>query len=143
MLTLGTGDLVAVAKAVRAVDPDGDHVTPVAVVAPSGQGDTTTVGVVPERLPPDRACGRESTSASLAWDRLTAPTVPPLVLTGTRVTYHLDAPAFDVVTPAVRPAPTALALALRVVRADGVASTPSPWASCRTDGVVARPGGDA
>ncbi len=49
--------------------------------------------------------------------------MPPLVLTGTRVTYHLEAPAFDVVTPAVRPAPTALALALRVVRADGSVDT--------------------
>ena len=121
VLTLGTGDLAAVAKAVRAVDPAGDHVTPVALVAPNGQG-TTTVGVVPSAfrriaLWPGVDVG------SLAWDRLTAPTVPPLVLTGTHVTYHLDAPAFDVVTPAVRPAPTSLALAVRVVRADGSVDT--------------------
>ena len=74
---------------------------------PTAQGGTTTVGVDPgafRRI----ALWPGVDVGSLAWDRLTAPTVPPLVLTGTRVTYHVEAPAFDVVTPAVRPAPTGL-----------------------------------
>ena len=66
-----------------------DHVTPVAVVAPSGQG-TTTVGVVPSAfrriaLWPGVDVG------SLAWNRLTAPTAPPLVLTTAQADSFLAA----------------------------------------------------
>ena len=48
VLSLNSVDLVAVTEAVRAVDPGGEHVTPVAVVSPTGQGGTTTVAVVPD-----------------------------------------------------------------------------------------------
>ena len=37
VLTLNSVDLAAVTEAVRAVDPGGEHLTPVAVVAPGGQ----------------------------------------------------------------------------------------------------------
>ena len=118
VLTLNSVDLGAVTEAVRAVDPDGEHVTPVAVVSPGGQGGATTVGVDPDAfrrialwpgVPVD----------TLAWDRLTAPTAPPLLLTGTRVAYHLEASAISVVTPAIQQPPTSLALGFRVVRPDG------------------------
>jgi hypothetical protein len=122
VLTLGSADLTAVTAALRAVDPAGEHVTPVAVVAPTSQGGTTTVGVVPSEFR-RVAVWPGVEVGSLAWDRLTAPTVPPLVLTGTRVTYHVEAPGFTVVTPAIRAAPTALSLALQVVRPDGTVDT--------------------
>ncbi len=118
VLTLNSVDLEAVTEAVRAVDPHGEHVTPVAVVSPGGQGGATTVGVDPDAfrrialwpgVPVD----------TLAWDRLTAPTAPPLLLTGTRVAYHLEASAISVVTPAIQQPPTSLALGFRVVRPDG------------------------
>jgi hypothetical protein len=122
VLTLGSADLAAVTAALRTVDPGAAHVTPVALVSPGGQGGTTTVGVVPD------AFGRLAlwpgvSVGSIAWDKLTAPTVPPLVLKGTRVTFHVSAPGFEVVTPAIRPAPDSLSLALRVVRSDGIVDT--------------------
>jgi hypothetical protein len=122
VLTLGSADLAAVTAALRTVDPAATHVTPVALVAPGGQGGTTTVGIVPDafrRL----ALWPGVTVGNIAWDKLTAPTVPPLLLKGTRVTYHVAAPGFEVVTPAIRPAPDSLSLALRVVRADGSVDT--------------------
>ena len=77
----------------------------------------------PERLPPDRlVAGSGRRLAGLGPARRRRPcrrwssAVPD-------VTYHVDAPAFDVVTPAVRPAPTSLALAVRAVRADGSVDT--------------------
>ena len=85
---------------------------------PAAEGGTTTVGVVPgafRRI----ALWPGVDVAALPWDRLTAPTAPPLVATGSRISYHVTAPALTVVGPAIRPAPTSLALALRVVRADG------------------------
>lgn len=118
VLTLDSADLSAVAAAVRAVDPTGEHVTPVALLQPAAEGGTTTVGVVPgafRRI----ALWPGIDIAALPWDRLTAPTAPPLVATGSRISYHVTAPALTVVGPAIRPAPTSLALALRVVRADG------------------------
>jgi putative ABC transport system permease protein len=118
VLTLDSVDLPAVTRAVRAIDPAGDHVTPVAVIAPRVQGGTATVGVVPDSFR-RIALWPGVTATSFAWDRLTAPTVPPLVLTGRRISYHVQAPAFSVVRPALRVAPTSLLLALRVVRADG------------------------
>ena len=134
VLNLNSVDLVAVSAAVRAVDPGGEHVTPVAVVSPTGQGGSTTVAVVPDAFRRISLWPGVSVS-SLAWDKLTAPTVPPLVLTGTRVAYHIEAPAFSVVTPAVRQAPTALALAFRVVRADGTVDT-VPVGTIPADGVT-------
>jgi hypothetical protein len=118
VLTLASIDLTAVAKAVQEIDPLGDRVTPVAVVSPTEQSKLTTIGVVPESFR-RIALWPGVEVAGLAWDRLTAPTVPPLVITGTRVTYHVEAPAFEVVRPAARRPPTSLTLALRVVRPDG------------------------
>jgi putative ABC transport system permease protein len=135
VLTLGSVDLTAVTAAVRAIDPAGDHVTPVAVLAPSSQGDTATVGVVPHSFR-RIALWPGVATAALAWDRLTAPRVPPLIVTGRRVSYHVDAPAFSVVTPAVRPVPKALVLALRVVHADGTVE-PLPLGTLPAAGVDA------
>ncbi|MEP6648782.1 MAG: ABC transporter permease [Lapillicoccus sp.] len=118
VLTVDSGDLSAVNEAVRAVDPTGAHVTPVAVLEPSGQREGTTVGVVPDSFRRIALWPGVDVGA-IAWDRLTAPTVPPLTLTGTRVAYHVEAAAFSVVQPAIRRPPTSLALALRVVRTDG------------------------
>lgn len=118
VLTLDSADLVAVTQALQAADPTGRRVTPVALVSQSSLGAATTVGVVPEtfrRL----ALWPGVDTDSLPWDRLTAPTTPPLVLTGTRISYRVRAEAFDVVRPAGRLPPSELVLALRVVRADG------------------------
>jgi hypothetical protein len=122
VLTLGSPDLTAVTAALRTVDPSAAHATPVVQISPGSSGGTTTVGVVPDAFRriafwPGVAVG------AIAWDRLTAPTVPPLVLKGSRLTYHVEAPGFEVVTPALRAPPTSLSLALRVVRADGSVDT--------------------
>lgn len=139
VLTVGSGDLQAVTSAVRRLDPQARHATPVVLVAPSsdqGRDGTSTMGVVPAdfarlaRFPGVPA-------GTLGWDRLTAPTVAPLVITGTRATYHVSAPAFRLVPPVIRQAPTTLVLALRVVRTDGrtdtVALGPVPAAGLDTD----------
>lgn len=118
VLTLDSVDLPAVTQAVRAIDPAGEHVTPVAVLAPSEQGGGTTVGVVPGAFRRIALWPGVGVTA-LPFERLTAPTVPPLVLAGSRVAFHVAAPAFRVVTPISRPAPRSLVLALRVVHADG------------------------
>ena len=141
VLTLGSSDLQTVARAVHRLDPQARHATPVALVAPSGDQATggdglTTMGVVPDEFA--RLARFPGVPAgSVAWGRLTAPTVAPLVLTGTRATFHLTAPAFRLVPPVIRQAPTALVLALRVVRADGstdtVALGPVPAAGMDTD----------
>ena len=118
VLSLDSVDLAAVSEAVRAVDPAGDHVTPVAVLDPGASGGTTTIGVIPaafRRI----ALWPGVDVAALPLDRLTAPTAQPLLLRGTRLTYHVAAPAFRAVPPAIREVPTSLALALRVVHADG------------------------
>ncbi|GAA1883018.1 FtsX-like permease family protein [Lapillicoccus jejuensis] len=143
VLTLGSRDLQAVAAAVHRLDPQARHATPVVLVGPSsdqGGDGVTTMGVVPEEFA--RLARFPGVPAgSLAWDRLTAPTVAPLVLTGTRATYHVSAPAFRPVPPVIRQAPTTLVLALRVVRADGVTDTvalgPVPAAGLDTDVSVA------
>jgi hypothetical protein len=135
VLTLDSVDLAAVAQAVRTIDPAGDHVTPVAVLAPTVEGGASTVGVVPDAF--RRIALWPGVAVSeLSWDRLTAPTVPPLVLTGRRIAYHVVAPAFSVVTPISRPAPTALVVALRVVRTDGTVE-PVPLGTLPAGGVDA------
>ena len=84
-----------------------------------GAGRATTVAVVPDAFRRIALWPGVDTDA-LAWDRLTAPTVAPLVLTGTRVAYHVEAPPFSVVH-AGRAAGSRRRShsALRVVRADG------------------------
>ncbi|MEP6631771.1 MAG: ABC transporter permease [Lapillicoccus sp.] len=118
VLTVSSVDLPALAKAVQAVDPTGRRVTPVVVVGPASGGGATTVGVVPEGFR-QVALWPGVDAATLPWDRLTAPTVPPLLVTGTRAAFHVTAPPFRVVQPAFRETPTALAFAIRVVHADG------------------------
>jgi hypothetical protein len=135
VLTLDSVDLPAVTQAVRAIDPAGAHVTPVAVLAPTVNGGSATVGVVPNAFR-RIALWPGVAVTDLAWDRLTAPTVPPLVVTGSRVTYHVRAPAYSVVTPALRQPPTTLVLALRVVRPDGTVE-PVPLGNLPADGVDA------
>ncbi|HET7477563.1 MAG TPA: FtsX-like permease family protein [Dermatophilaceae bacterium] len=135
VLTLDSVDLAAVAQAVHAVDPTGEHLTPVAVLGPAAQGGAATVGVVPDSFRRIALWPGVAVSA-LAWDRLTAPAVRPLVLTGSRVAFHLEAPAFSVVVPAVRPATNSLVLALRVVRADGTVQ-PVPLGTLPTASVDA------
>ncbi len=118
VLSVGTADLPALVQGVRAVDPSGQHVTPVAVVSAGSGGGATTVGVVPgefRRL----ALWPGVDPNALPWDRLTAPTVPPLVVTGAQAAFHVTASPFRVVPPAFRETPTALGLGLRVVHADG------------------------
>ncbi len=118
VLTLGSVDLPAVTTALRAIDPTGAHVTPVAVLAPTVTAGTTTVGVVPAAFRRIALWPGVRTS-DLPWGGLTAPTVPPLVLTGTRIAYHVDASALRPSPPVLRAAPTALVLGLRVVHNDG------------------------
>lgn len=117
VLTVGTVDLQALVTAVHAVDPTGRRVTPVALVAP-GSGGTTTVGVVPDGFR-EVALWPGVDPGSLPWDRLTAPSVPPLVVTGTQAAFHVTASPFRVVPPAFRETPTDLSLVVRVVHADG------------------------
>ena len=118
VLTLDPVDLAAVVSAVREVDPSGLQVTPVALVGPKPDGGTTTVGVVPESFR-QVALWPGVDAAALPMDRLTAPTVPPLELTGTRVTFHVTAPPYSVDQPVLKQEPTTLLLALQVVRSDG------------------------
>lgn len=118
VLTLDSADLSAVTQAVRSADPTGAHVTPVAILHPAAQDATTTIGVVPTGFR-HIALWPGIDSATLPWDKLTAPTTPALVATGSQISYHVVVPAVKVVGPAIRPAPTSLALALRVVRPDG------------------------
>ena len=135
VLRLDSVDLAAATMAVRAVDPGGDHVTPVAVISPAAQGGTATVGVVPSDFrrialwPGVRA-------DALEWARLTAPTTPSLVLTGSHVSYHVNASEYRAVPPALRRAPTALVLGLRVVHRDGTVE-PLPLGTLPAGGVVA------
>ncbi len=118
VLELGSADLAAATRAVRAVDPAGRQLTPVAVLAPAVDGGPTTVGVLPD------AFGRIALwpgldTGAIPWQRLTAPDVPPLLVTGTRATYHVEAPPFRAELPDPLRSPTALSLGLLVVREDG------------------------
>jgi hypothetical protein len=135
VLTLDSVDLAAVTDAVRAIDPAGDHLTPVAVVSQSAQGGTATVGVLPDSFR-RIALWPGVAVTDLGWDRLTAPTVPALVLTGRRVAYHVEAPAFSAVPPVILRTPNALALGLRVVHADGTVE-PVPLGTLPAAGVDA------
>ncbi len=135
VLRLDTVDLAAATSAVRAVDPGGDHVTPVAVISPTAPGATATVGVVPSAFRRIALWPGVRTEA-LAWDRLTAPTTPPLPLDGSRLTFHVTASQYQVVPPVVRSVPTALVLGLRVVHEDGTVE-PLPLATIPRDGVTA------
>ncbi len=122
VLTLDSGDLTAVTSALRAIDPTGAHLTPVAVLHPTVQGATTTMGVVPEAFR-RIALWPGVAPAALPLDRLTAPTVPPLVVTGSRIAYHVEASAQRLVPPVLRAAPTDLVVGLRVVHADGTVAS--------------------
>lgn len=122
VLALDSTDLVAVATALRGLDPRGETVTPVAFVAAPGADGATTVGVMPDAFR-RIALWPGVDAGSASWQRLTAPTVAPLVITGTRVSYRVHAPAWQVESPAIRPTPTDVVLALRTVRADGSVGT--------------------
>lgn len=122
VLTLDSVDLPTVTTALHEIDPTGAHVTPVAVLSPTQDGGTTTIGVVPDAF---RRIARWPgvTASSVPLERLTAPTVPPLVVTGSRIAYHVDASALRLTPPVLRAAPDALVVGLRVVRADGTVAS--------------------
>ncbi|MEP6798254.1 MAG: FtsX-like permease family protein, partial [Lapillicoccus sp.] len=122
VLTLDSVDLPAVTRALRAIDPAGAHITPVAVLSATVQGGSATIGVVPDAFRRIALWPGVATSA-LPLDRLSAPTVPPLVVTGSRITYHVDASALRLSPPVLRAAPTALVVGLRVVRTDGTVAS--------------------
>ena len=115
---LDSVDLAEVVTAVRAVDPGGAHLTPVVAVTPSEAGRPTTLGVVPGEFRRIALWPGVDIDA-LPWDRLTASPVPPLVVQGTAVSYHVQATGFRPVGSLRQAAPTALAIGLRVVRGDG------------------------
>lgn len=118
VLVLDSVDLATVAAAVRTIDPEGAHLTPVVTIGPSETGRPTTVGVVPDAFR-RIALWPGVDAGALPWDRLTAPSAAPLVITGTQVTYHVTATGFRTVGALRQAAPTALAIGLRVVRGDG------------------------
>lgn len=117
VLTLAENDLRTVAAAIQDIDPTGTRVTPVAIVDSAG-GVPATVGVDPGGFR-SIALWPGIQASALPWDRLTGPPMPPLVLTGTRLTYHATMP--PVSSSGVDPTAvtSALGLALQIVRPDG------------------------
>ena len=142
VLTVSSVDAQLVARTLTELDPTGRHVTPVAVVRPPNTEAPSTFGVVPGAfrqiaLWPGVDVGK------LPWTRLTGPTVPPIVITGSTVAYDVRSLplattdlAPDGETNAVLPA-NPVNLAFRVVRPDGTVDA-LPLAPLPTKGLTGR-----
>ncbi len=118
VLSVDSADLAAVRSAVRAVDPGGEHVTAVAVIAPLMQDGVVTVGVDVDAFPrvalwPGRAPG------AFAWSRLTGPVREPLRVKGTEVTYHVASGRLESSAADPNAVPDVVLLGLRIVKPDG------------------------
>ncbi len=141
VLTLSSADANLVASTLRSLDPTGRHVTPVAVVRPPNPEAPSTIGVDPaafRRI----ALWPGVDVAKLPWGSLTGPTVAPVEIKGSRVSY--DVTSIPLTTTDLSPQgsrvvldPEPLRLGLQVVRPDGTVDA-LPLAPLPTKGVKGR-----
>lgn len=100
-LTVQTVDVGAVRAAVAEADPGGQRVTPVVQVDPPGSDATATLGVLPDAFPRIALFPGGPPDAG-TWDRLRAPDVEPIHVTGTTLSVEVVDSTLDALLAGAR-----------------------------------------
>lgn len=118
VLTVASGSLAPVRRALAAADPGGTRATPVVAVAPLGNSTApSTLAVDPRHF--SQIALLDPAARDLPWSRLTPATGTPLRITADRIALTVD-------TSALPRRAHAVELSLRILRSDGQSTATVP-----------------